>query len=189
MLVYFRIKTTFLLFEIYNFWFCFSHFWSTISCFFGGALHKVIFCGKFPLITHSILTFFCSVLMNRSFYFFQQFFWKEQRLLNVFKCCIWAKEQLFRSNFATDFCGVNDVTWVGFFSFCEFWLWGVRCFSSDFLSLFLTLQLSSDYFHLLRKDIETIRDILWFSEDVDDISVVLSIKSMPLLIIDDAFWL
>lgn len=93
--------------------------------FFRGALHKVSFCSKFPLITHSILMFFCSVLMNRSFYFFQQISWKEQRLLNVFKCCIWAKEQLFRSNFATDFCGVNDVTWVGFFFIL--WILTLRC--------------------------------------------------------------
>ena len=91
MLVYFRIKTTFLLFEIYNFWFCFSHFWSIISSFWEAHLISLYFCSNFPLITHSILTFFCSVLMNRSFYFFQQIFWKEQWLLNIFRSCIWTK--------------------------------------------------------------------------------------------------
>ena len=143
MLVYFRIKTTFLLFEIYNFWFCFSHFWSIISFFWEAHLISLYFCSNFPLITHSILTFFCSALMNRSFYFFQQIFWKEQWLLIIFRSCIWTKtiisEQSCHRFLRSQWC---NLSWF-FYSFCEFWIWGARFFSWDFLFLFLTLQLSS----------------------------------------------
>ena len=162
-------------------------------------LISLYFCSNFPLITHSILTFFCSVLMNRSFYFFQQIFWKEQWLLNIFRSCIWTKtitsEQSCHRFLRSQWCNLScfffhsvnfesevPVSFLETFSFSNFttffynrfWIWR-----------FLLL----DYFHLLGRDIETIRVILWFSEDVDDISVVLSIKSMPLLIIDYASWL
>ena len=188
MLVYFRIKTTFLLFEIYNFWFSFPYLSSIIFCFFFKVyLMSSYFRSNFPPITRRILSRFFVL-----FRWMDPFISSDKTSEKSNDCWISLEvvdglRPLFRSNLATDFREVKGVTSVFFFIL---WILTLR-----FALLFLRLSFSFSNFAiffcnqfwlwrflflddspLLGKDIETIKDVLWFGEDVDDISVVVSIK-------------